>query len=68
MKNYNKVYYWNSAAKSITDVLKESPLEIPYETEPQGESIAWATDGSGFYTLSEENKKEKSYLYFYKRK
>ncbi len=68
MKNYNKVYYWNSAAKSIIDVLKESPLEIPYETEPQGESIAWATDGSGFYTLSEENKKEKSYLYFYKRK
>ena len=68
MKNYNKVYYWNSSAKSITDVLKESPLEIPYETEPQGESITWATDGSGFYTLSEERKKEKSYLYFYKRK
>ena len=68
MKNYNKVYYWNSSSKSITDVLKESPLEIPYETEPQGESITWATDGSGFYTLSEEKKKEKSYLYFYKRK
>ena len=68
MKNYNKVYYWNSSSKSITDVLKESPLEIPYEMEPQGESIAWATDGSGFYTLSEEKKKEKSYLYFYKRK
>ena len=68
MKNYNQIYYWNSSAKSMTDVFKESPLEIPYEAEPQGESIAWATDGSGFYTLSEEKKKEKSYLYFYKRK
>jgi hypothetical protein len=67
MKNYRQVYYWNSSSKSITDLLKESPLEIPYEAEPQGESITWATDGSGFYTLSEEKKKEKSYLYFYKR-
>ena len=68
MKNYNQIYYWNSSAKSMTDALKEIPLEIPYEVEPQGESIAWATDGSGFYTLSEAKKKEKSYLYFYKRK
>jgi hypothetical protein len=68
MKNYNQIYYWNSSAKSMTDVFKENPVEIPYEAEPQGESIAWATDGSGFYTLSEEKKKEKSYLYFYKRK
>jgi len=68
MKNYNQIYYWNSAAKSMAEVLKENPVEIPYELEPQGESIAWATDGSGFYTLSEEKKKEKSYLYFYKRK
>jgi len=68
MKNYTQVYYWNSSSKSITDLLKESPLEIPYEAEPQGESITWATDGSGFYTLSEEKKKEKSYLYFYKRR
>ena len=68
MKNYNQIYYWNSAAKSMTEVLNEDPVEIPYEVEPQGESIAWATDGSGFYTLSEEKKKEKSYLYFYKRK
>jgi hypothetical protein len=68
LKNYSRVYYWNSSAKSITDLLKDSPQEIPYVQEPQGESITWAIDGSGFYTLSEERKKEKSYLYFYKRK
>ena len=68
MKNYDHVYYWNSTAKSFTAALKEQPLEIPYEVEPQGEAIAWAKDGSGFYTVSEENKKAKVYLYFYKRR
>lgn len=68
MKNYNRIFYWNSLSKSVNDVLKENPQEIPYVAEPQGESITWAIDGSGFYTLSEEKKKEKSYLYFYKRK
>ena len=69
MKDYNHVYYWNfpSTTKAL-DALKEPPTEIPYEPEPQGESIAWAKDGTGFYTLSESNKKQKTYLYFYKRK
>jgi hypothetical protein len=69
LKNYDNVYYWNtSTTKSIADLLKEEPEEVPYEVEPQGESITWANDGSGFYTLSEKNKKKKSFLYFYKRK
>lgn len=69
LKNYNHVFYWNASETSpISEILKESPKEVPYEIEPQGESITWARDGSGFYTLSEENKNKKSYLYFYKRK
>jgi hypothetical protein len=68
MKNYDHVYYWNSSGKSFLEVIKEEPLEIQYEVEPQGEAIAWAKDGGGFYTLSEENNKKKTYLYFYKRK
>lgn len=69
MKNYDKIFYWKSTtASSIDDILKQPAEEIPYEVEPQGESIAWARDGSGFYTLSEKNKNKKSYLYFYKRK
>jgi hypothetical protein len=69
LKNYNHVFYWNTSETSpISEILKESPKEVPYEIEPQGESITWARDGSGFYTLSEENKNKKSYLYFYKRK
>jgi hypothetical protein len=69
MKNYDNVYYWSTTTeKSTTELLLEKPKEVPYEVEPQGESITWALDGSGFYTLSEQNKKKKTFLYFYKRK
>jgi hypothetical protein len=69
MKNYHQIFYWRSASiNSIDNMLKQLPEEIAYEAEPQGESIAWARDGSGFYTLSEKNPNKKSYLYFYKRK
>jgi hypothetical protein len=69
MKNYAHIYYWNNdAGKPLNELLKERPVEIPYDPEPQGESLAWARDESGFYTLSEINKGQKSYLYFYERK
>jgi hypothetical protein len=69
MKNYNKIFYWKTSTSSAVDaILKQSPSEVPYEAEPQGESITWARDGSGFYTLSEKNPNKPSYLYFYKRK
>lgn len=66
LKNYTHVFYWESASLPINEILKQQPKEVAYEAEPQGEAIAWASDGSGFYTLSEESKKENTYLYFYK--
>jgi hypothetical protein len=69
IKNYRRVWYWkNPNKKPIAEVLKVKPIMIPYDLEPQGEAIAWAQDGSGFYTLSEKKKDKKSYLFFYKRK
>jgi hypothetical protein len=69
MKNYTNIYYWeNRNHEDVITLLKNNPLEISYEQELQGEAIAWATDDSGFYTLSEKRKKEPSYLYFYSRK
>ncbi|SKC71689.1 hypothetical protein [Ohtaekwangia koreensis] len=69
LKNYEHIYRWSAAAYTpAPKLLKGTPEEIPYEEEPQGESIAWDRNGSGFYTLSEKNGKKKSYLYFYKRK
>ena len=51
----------------VSEMLKEAPLELPYEREPQGEAITWAEDGKGFYTLSERVSGKKSYLYYYER-
>lgn len=69
LKNYQNIYYWKSDGnKSVLELLKEKPLDVPYETEPQGEAITWLHDNSGFYTLSEKNIGKKTYLYFYRRR
>lgn len=69
LKNYKTIYYWsNPSGKPLKELLKERAQDIPYEEEPQGESIAWARDGSGFYTLSEQDARENTYLYFYERR
>ena len=68
MKNYRNVYYWKMQGKSVDQALKERPYIVEYTEEPQGEAITFARDGSGFYTISEKVKDDKSYLYFYPRK
>jgi hypothetical protein len=69
IKSYDAVYYWKrSPGQSIPDALKADPLSLAYKPEMQGESIAWALDGSGYYTLSENAKGERARLLFYKRK
>lgn len=68
MKNYKDVFYWKRLpGQTIPNALKEPPVTLAYEPEPQGESIAWASDGSGYFTLSENGKGERGRLYFYKR-
>src|SRR5690606_3621291 len=68
IKNYDNIYYWKTGDKPLSVALKEKPETLYYTKEPQGESIAFNLDGSGFYTLSEKIKGEKSYLYYYARK
>lgn len=69
LKNYEHVYYWfKEPDLTLEELLRKPPFEVPYEMEPQGEAIAWATDYSGFYTLSEKNTGKESYLYFYRAK
>ena len=36
-------------------------------SEPQGEAVCWAADGSGYFTLSEERNNRPAHLYFYPR-
>lgn len=69
IKNYRFVYYWHrSDNESLEEVLKMEPTLLSYEQEPQGEAITWAENGSGFYTLSETSKLDKTYLLYYQRK
>jgi hypothetical protein len=67
IKNYKNVYYWKIKNDSIALALRERPYVVEYKKEPQGESICFAGDGSGYYTISEVVRGEKSYLTFYSR-
>jgi hypothetical protein len=68
LKNYNSVYYWKrKEAESIVDLLRTEAQTLPYEPEPQGESICFDSYGQGYYTVSEAAKGIKPALLFYKR-
>jgi DNA-binding beta-propeller fold protein YncE len=68
MKNYNNVLYWRLDNENLASALKRNPAIVTYEAEPQGEAVTFARDGSGFYTISERVKGERSFLWFYPRK
>lgn len=70
MKNYNLVYYWKRAPdQSLIELLQQKPIKLPYDPEPQGESICFAYDEKGYYTLSESSAHNKHpQLLWYKRK
>jgi hypothetical protein len=68
LKNYDAVFYWEKdAEETIPEVLTKEHQLLFYKPEPQGESITWSLDNSGYYTISERNYPKKQYLYFYKR-
>lgn len=69
IKNYKNVLYWRlEKNEDLAAAIKRNPSIVNYIEEPQGESVTFARDGSGFYTISETVKGEKSFLYFYPRK
>lgn len=69
-KTYSQILYWQVEEGStiIETLLTKRPSKVPYLIEPQGESIAWKKDGSGFFTLSEEPRDIEAILYFYRKK
>ncbi len=69
IKNYDSIYYFSrDTIQTVAQMLTNRPKVLNYIPEPQGESIAWALDGSGYYTVSEKVVGQKSNLLFYKRK
>jgi hypothetical protein len=68
LKAYSTIKYWRVAeGATIWETLQGESKRLPYEVEPQGESIAWAADESGYFTVSEERDGIPAYLYFYPR-
>jgi len=69
MKNYPDVYYWKrEEGQSITDLLKQSSIALPYDMEEQGEAICFGSDGKGYYTVSETTSRRQAELLLYERK
>ena len=66
IKNLLNVFYWKRRpGESIAGMLGRPAMIQPYRPEPQGEAVAFALDGSGYYTISEAVLGMKSVLYFY---
>lgn len=68
VKTYDEIFYWTTGdSLNVVQTIQLPETNLNYSPEPQGESIAWALDGKGFYTLSESKDGEAAKLYFYKR-
>ena len=68
IKTYFYMFYWSrTPEQSLPQVLVNDPVIVPYIPEPQGEAVCWASDGMGYYTISEEGVGKPAHLYFYPR-
>lgn len=79
IRNYGYIYYWKmKTGESIPDALARQAKVVPSQSkysstdglgEPQGEGLAFASDGSGYYTISESaNTPGGIHFYFFKKK
>jgi hypothetical protein len=63
IRTYPGAFVWRRpSGMSIADALQGEPCVIPIESEPQGEALGFAVDGSGYFTISEGSNEP---LYFY---
>mgnify|MGYP003586278959 CR=1 FL=1 len=63
IKEYTVMHYYQRAlGQALEDVLTNSPVSVPYNSEPQGEAVAWQGQESGYLTLSEGSSQP---IYYY---
>jgi len=68
IKTYNTLYYYKKSVAEPFDSLFNKPnRQLNYTIEPQGEAIGFASNGKGFFTLSEKAGSSSVNLYYYKR-
>ena len=69
IRNYFDIYYYSIPdGSTIADILTTTPENLVFEPEAQGESIAFNTNLSGYYTISEKLLSSPVTLNFYKKK
>ena len=57
LRTYSRVYEFRAAAgESFEQAFTKTPVVLPAPDEDQGEAIAYALDGSAYYTVSEGTK------------
>ena len=65
IKSSRVIYYWErGTGETIEEALTDEIQTVPYFIEDQGEAVTWASDSSGYYTISEGLY---PHLYFYPR-
>ena len=62
------LHYTRTDGQSLSQTLQNMAKKLPYRIEPQGEAVCFATDQSGYFTLSEKSLFGTVNLYFYKWK
>ena len=68
LKNYYTMYYWKRIpGQSLWEAISDEPLTLPYIADVQGEAVCWASDGAGYYTVSEELLALPAHLFYYPR-
>lgn len=54
IKTYDKMFYWSRLTGEVS-FFTSPGQRVSYIPEPQGEAVAWASDGSGYFTLRTTN-------------
>ena len=66
IKTYYQIILINrNPALPFSSILEEEQTILDYIIEPQGESVCWSSDQSGYFTISEQYKKMPVHLYYY---
>ena len=65
LRLYYQAYYWPRAmGTNLWEAFSKTACPAPLAVEPQGEAIAFAADGLGYFTVSERSSQP---VYFYER-
>ncbi len=66
IRTYDSAYLFRRpAGRSVADALASAPCRLPLQLELQGEALGFASDDSGYYTVSEGSRQP---IYFYARR